>query len=418
MECGDWVETPPLDLNGPPKDLSAACRYHGLMDTQLETAPRTSRGWVITEGKPVRLDPTEFDPEAEKGLVKEYRISEIGRYLLNPGPIEIRKRLIGCEAHQTSSLPSRLIQRVPGWGKTRRPKPDVLLSGFKLKLPSFRDPNLDAHFKKLVDELREFDPFAKKLARLDSRRLSHLVGICEDIGGGYSYLKLQGTKEEKIRYLSSHAGRPVRVTIHRAHASDGLFELRAFPATGFNPDHSFRLYAYSRDGQPAACVLTGHGNLDFRLPDPQALKYLSLIEHVLSSSPEFRRCFDACFAGGYRPVRLFFNRQLEVDYSKANLPEIYRNVLRSSETAPSSRHLVKPVLNYLQVAVSLSYLLSPDCADQRLFTHICILHDLRALEPLRKSLPAVYAEMSQRAFSSEAGRYYVLDSITGTTHAD
>jgi hypothetical protein len=131
MECGYGVETPPLDLGGPSKDLSASCRYHRLMDTQLETATRTPRGWVITEGRPVRLDPTEFDPEAEKGVVKEYRISEIGRYLLNPGPIEIRKRLIGCEAHQTSSLLSRLIQRVPGWGKTRRPKPEVLLSGLQ-----------------------------------------------------------------------------------------------------------------------------------------------------------------------------------------------------------------------------------------------------------------------------------------------
>jgi hypothetical protein len=79
---------------------------------------------------------------------------------------------------------------------------------------------------------------------------------------------------------------------------------------------------------------------------------------------------------------------------------------------------VKPVLNYLQVAVSLSYLPSPENPDQRLFTHVCILHDLRALEPLRKSLPAVYDEMSQRAFTSEAGRYYILDSITGVTHGD
>jgi hypothetical protein len=389
------------------------------MDAQLETAaPSRPGSWVITEGRPVRQDPTEFDPEAEKGVVKEYRISEIGRYLLNPGPIEIRKRLVGCEAHPTPTPLNRALQRVPGWGKTRRRKPDVLLTGLKLKFPAFRDPDLDAHFKKMVDELRGFDPFAKKLARLASRRLSHLIGICEDIGGGYSYLKLQGSADEKIRYLSSHTGRAVRVTIHRAHVSDGMFELRAYPATGFDAANTCRLYAYSRDGQPAACVLTSLGNLDYRLPDPQAVKYLSLLEHVLSSSPEFRRCFEACFAGRCRPVRLFFNRQLEVDYSKANLPEIYRDVFRNSATALSGRNLVKPVLNYLQVAVSLSYLLSPDSVDQRLFTHICILHDLRALEPLRKSLPAVYAEMSQRAFSSEAGRYYVLDSITGSTHAD
>jgi len=387
------------------------------MDAHLAAAPRTPGSWIITEGKPVRLDPIEFDPEAQKGLVKEYRISEIGRYLLNPGPIEIRKRLVGCEAHRTPSALSRMLQRVPGWSKTRQRKPEVLLSGFKLKIPAFKDPDLDAHFKKIVDELRGFDPFAKKLARLDSRSLSQLIGICEDIGG-YSYLKLQGSNDDKVRYLSSHTGRPVRVTIHRAQISDGLFELRAFPATGFNPGHSFRLYAYSRDGKPAACVLTGIGSLDFRLPDPQAVKYLSLLEQVLSTSSEFRRCFDACVAGRCRPVRLFFNRQLEVDYSKANLPEIYRNILRRSETVPSSGNLVKPMLNYLQVAVSLSYLPSPGNPDQRLFTHVCILHDLRALEPLRKSLPELYAEMSQRAFSSEAGRYYILDSITGVSHAD
>jgi hypothetical protein len=388
------------------------------MEPQSGPTHRPHNGWVITEGKLVRLDPAGFDPEAESGAVKEYRISEIGRYLLNPGPIEIRKRLVGCEAHPAPTLLDRLMQRVPGWGKTRRRKPDMLLSGFKLKMPAFKDPDLDAHFRKMLEELRGFDPFARKLARLGPRRPAHLIGICEDIGGGYSYLKLQGSTDERIRYLSSHAGRPVRVTIHRAHVSEGLFELRAFPATGFNPAASYRLYAYGRDGRPAACVLTSLGHLEFRLPDPQAVKYLSLLEHVLSSSPDFRRCFEACFTGRCRPVRLFFNRQLEVDYSKANFPEIYRDVFRSSETAPSSRHLVKPVLNYLQTAVSLSYLPPPGEADQRLSTHICILHDLRALEPLRKSLPAVYAEMSQRAFSSEGGRYYVLDSITGTTHAD
>jgi hypothetical protein len=374
--------------------------------------------WVISEGQLVRLDPTEFDPEAEKGIVKEYRLSEIGRYLLNPGPIEIRKRLVGCEAHPALTGLSRWVQRVPGWGRVQRRKPEVLLAGFKLKVPAFRDPDLDAHFRKMVDELRGFDPFGRKLGRLAAQRPSQLIGICEDIGGGYSYLKLLGTTEDRIRYLSSHVGRDVRVTIHRAHVSEGLFELRAYPTRGFNPAVTYRLYAYSRDGQPAACVLTSVGNLDFRLSDPAAVKYLSLLEHTLSSSPDFRRCFDDCFLGRSRPVRLFLNRQLEVDYSKANFPEIYRDVFRSSETAPSSRNLVKPVLNYLQMGISLSYLPSPGSTDQRLLTHSCILHDLRALEPLRKSLPAVYDEMSRRAFSSEAGRYYVLDSISGVAHAD
>jgi len=374
--------------------------------------------WVISEGRLARLDPTEFDPEAERGVVKEYRLSEIGRYLLNPGPVEIRKRLVGCEVHPARTGLGRVMPRLLRRSADRRRKTEVILSGLKLKLPSLKDADLEVHLRRMVDELRVFDPFGKKLARLDTRQISHLVGICEDAGGGYSYLKLQGSTEDKIRYLNSHVGRDVRVTIHRAHVSEGLFELRAFPAAGFTPAHAYKLYAYTRDGQPAACVLTSLGNLDFRLPDPQAVKYASLIENSLNFCAGFRKAFETCFAGEARPVRLFFNRQLEVDYSKASFPEIYRDAFRASETAATQRNLVKPVLNYMQTAVSLSYLPSPDSSDERLLTHICILHDVRALEPLRKSLPAVYAEMNRRAFSTEAGRFYVLDSITGAAHAD
>jgi hypothetical protein len=388
------------------------------MDSPSGTAGLHPGSWVISEGRLARLDPTEFDPEAERGVVKEYRLSEIGRYLLNPGPIEIRKRLVGCEVHPVRTGLGRVMPRLLRRSVDRRRNSEVLLSGLKLKLPSLKDADLEAHLKRMVDELRVFDPFGKKLARLEPRRISHLIGICEDVGGGYSYLKLQGTTDDKIRYLNSHVGRDVRVTIHRAHVSEGLFELRAFPAAGFSLAHAYRLYAYSRDGQPAACVLTPLGNLDFRLPDPHAVKYASLVENTLKFCGDFRKAFDACCAGKARPVRLFFNRQLEVDYSKANFPEIYRDVFRASETAPTQRNLVTPVLNYMQTAVSLSYMPSADGGDERLLTHICVLHDMRALEPLRKSLPAVYAEMNRRAFSTEAGRFYILDSITGAAHAD
>jgi hypothetical protein len=388
------------------------------MDAPNGTGRTPPGTWVVSEGRLTRLDPTEFDPEAERGVVKEYRLSEIGRYLLNPGPVEIRKRLVGCEVHPASTGLARVVPRLLRRSVDRRRRTDVILSGLKLKLPSLKDADLEAHLRRMVDELRVFDPFGKKLARLDTKRIAHLVGICEDTGGGYSYLKLQGSTEDKIRYLNSHVGRDVRVTIHRAHVSEGLFELRAFPTAGFNPANAYRLYAYTRDGQPAACVLTAIGNLDFRLPDPQAVKYASLIENTLKFCAGFRKAFEACFAGAARPVRLLFNRQLEVDYSKANFPEIYRDAFRASETAATHRNLVKPVLNYMQTAVSLSYLPSPDRSDERLVTHICVLHDVRALEPLRKSLPAVYAEMNRRAFSTEAGRFYVLDSIAGAAHAD
>ena len=113
------------------------------------------------------------------------------------------------------------------------------MSGFKLRIPGMKDPDLEAHFKRIADELRGFDPFAKKIARLKTARLSHIIGVCEDIGGGYSYLKLQGSGEDKLRYLTANVGRDVRVTLHRAHLSEGLFELRGFPRASYNPANAF-----------------------------------------------------------------------------------------------------------------------------------------------------------------------------------
>jgi hypothetical protein len=379
-------------------------------------------GWIISEGKLVRLDPADFDPEADRGTVKEYRISEIARYLIHPGPVEIRKRLIGCEVHTARNGARRLLRRLlparANAQKASRRDSEVLLSGFKLRIPGMKDPDLEAHFKRIADELRGFDPFAKKIARLKTARLSHIIGVCEDIGGGYSYLKLQGSGEDKLRYLTANVGRDVRVTLHRAHLSEGLFELRGFPRASYNPANAFRLCTYTRDGESAACVLTSLGNVDFRLSDPQALKYLNLLEHTLKANPELRRAFDSCFLGSGRPLRLFFNKQLEVDYAKANLPEIYRDIFRTVAADASHRNLVKPVLNFMQTAVSLSYLPANEVGDGKLFTQMSILHDLRALEPLRKSLPALYAEMSKRAFTAETGRFYLLDSITGAAHAE
>jgi hypothetical protein len=50
-------------------------------------------------------------------------------------------------------------------------------------------------------------------------------------------------------------------------------------------------------------------------------------------------------------------------------------------------------------------------------TDISVLHDLRALEPLRKNLPHVYSAVVKQATVSEAGRFYLLDSINGYNNA-
>ncbi|MBT8372352.1 MAG: hypothetical protein KJO34_15405, partial [Deltaproteobacteria bacterium] len=157
--------------------------------------------------------------------------------------------------------------------------------------------------------------------------------------------------------------------------------------------------------------------IDFYLSDYDLIKHMHLLEQSLKANPSFNKMFMLCIEGQATPIKLFFNRKLEIDYSKTALPAIYQDVFKALKVELNQRNLIKPVLNYLQLGVSLHYFHLADSLEDRMLTHISVLHDFRALETLRNNLPHVYSEILKRAFSSEAGRFYLLDSINGYTNA-
>ena len=142
-----------------------------------------------------------------------------------------------------------------------------------------------------------------------------------------------------------------------------------------------------------------------------------MLEQSLQSDSSFSRAFHLCIEGQATPIKLFFNKKFEIDYSKAALPEVYLDVFKTLNLELNKKNLIQPILNHLQIGISLSYILLSDSEQDRMHTDISILHDLRALEPLRKNLPHVYSELEKRAMISEAGRFYLLDSINGTSNA-
>lgn len=377
--------------------------------------------WVIAGGRLIDIDLSAFDPAADKGRAKEYRISELGRYLLNPNPIEVKKRLVGGEIHYRKSRLQKLIgpfRPSPKNGDVVAGKKgpndgDIIVSRFKLCIPKMKDPDLQAHLQMITDELKGYDSFSRRLAQLEQARISHVIGICEDLGGNFSYLKLQGTTEEKLNYLTNSITNDVGVILNRSYVAEGLFELRGFNFSTFRSDNSQRLLTYSKDGQLAACVLTPNDAVEFFISDPSLLKCVHLLEQCLHADSLFNETLRRCLRGEFRPVKLFFNNQLEIDYAKANFPAIYREVFRENQVDLRQRNLVKPVLNHLQTGISLSFLPAAASADERLFSHITVLHDFRALDSLKKNLPSVYSEIGKRLSVSEAGRFYLLDSIKG-----
>ncbi len=386
------------------------------MEELRDPAAPAAGPWVITEPRRIEFDVQAFDPEADPVPGKAYRVSALGRYLLHPGPIEIRKRLIGAEIHATS--PSRRGLRVFRRLGRRPNAGELLLSGLRLRLPRFRDPALGAHFDRLADALRHYDPFQRRLARLDPRRIAHVVGVCEDPGHGYTYLKLLGTTEERLRYLAANVGREVRVTVHRAHSVPDTFDLRACPPEAFGPEGWVPLLTYSRAGRPSACVLTAAGRLEFRLVAPEELRYLMLFETSLRQCREMQRALLSFRQGALRPLRLTFEPAGDAGEAEGGIPPIFRELLPPEAGGSRFGSLIRPALRTMRTTVTLSGLRPSENGGEELLFIRCVLHDLRALEPLRKTLPAVYAEIRRRAVPTDAGRFYVLEETTGTGHVD
>ncbi len=377
--------------------------------------------WIISQGRNTEVNLKGMIDGNVTGPYKEYKISDISRYLLNPHSIEVKKKLIGGEIHYKQGVLKKIGKSfrkiLPNTSRRQRKRqptsPELIISRYKLRIPPMKDPDLEAHLNQFFGLLRSYDSVPKKLALLDPHKIFEIIGICEDIGGNYSYLKLKGSIEEKIKYLENSFSKDVGVVLNKAYIADGLFELRGYDFESYRPERSYRLISYTNEGGPAACVLTSHNKIDFYLSDYNLIKHMHLLEQSLRTNPSISEAFIRCVKGQATPIKLFFNKKLEIDYAKTALPAIYQDVFKTLDVELNQRNLVKPILNYLQIGVSLNYILPEEGQEDRMYTHISVLHDFRALEPLRKNLPQVYSALLQQAFSTEAGRYYLLDSING-----
>ena len=215
-----------------------------------------SRIWIISKGRSSDIDLARMVEGNATGPCKEYEISDIGRYLLNPNSIEIKKKLIGGEIHYKQGPLKRIRKAfhkiLPGSAKRLKKNPafapEVIISRYKLQIPPLKDSHLESHLNKIIDQLRPYDSFAKKLVQLDPRKILQIVGICEDVGGNYSYLKLQGSIEEKIKYLGNFISKDVGVILNKAYIADGLFELRGYDFLSYDSAKIYKLITYKTGG--------------------------------------------------------------------------------------------------------------------------------------------------------------------------
>lgn len=386
-----------------------------MNDQQIHTG--LEKLWVVS---PPRVARFAIDhPVLKKAgptTAREYRISSIGLYLISPAPLNVRRRLVGCEIHWRFSRISRWLRPLhwlSGKKTTGQKPPLSLIMDFPNPVASPFDTNLKRHIDRLYDGLRPFDSFFQKLEGINPDQVNRVAGICEDDTAIRAPVTLDGAPWEQLEFVGRHAGRQIEVRLKRAHVANGLFEMKGFDFIHFDPRTAHRLIRFVYEGRPRACVLNEDHSVAFWLDDVKLVNYLQLFEYCIEHNHPLRESLIQCIQGKAAALRLAFNPHLEIDYSQAPLPAVFQDAIGRTPLADPHDRLIKQNLNQYQVGVSFNAMALQESGRSELCTHISILQDLKALEPIKDQLPDLFAEMAKRAAQSEEGQFYLLESIRG-----
>jgi hypothetical protein len=376
--------------------------------------------WIISDGTPVNLDLSNICKEPVSGLVTEYRISELARYLLNPNAITLEEKVVGCKVYYlkaASGFMKRVFGKKSGKKKARSDKNghhvQEIISASGLGAPTFCDEGLNAHFKRIGELLRPYDPVQKKLASLDGDKIDDIKALCEDIGRNRYQLNLQGSISDKISFVANSLSQKTKVVANRAYLLNGLFEMRGFNFNDFNVNNSYRLIKFFQNEQVRYGVLNRNYQVEYWIEDTVLVNYIHLFQQCIKSDPKLREALTLCMKSKAKPLKLFFAKQLGHDYTDKHLPMVYRTVFNAYKISQNEKETIADTLNKFQSIISFNYVPLSGLERSKLCTNISVMHDFRALKPIKEQHPEVYSEINKKASVSDAGKLYLLDSMRG-----
>jgi len=390
------------------------------MPNQIHNKTIPNKVWIISDGRAINLDLSSIISEQVSGPVTDYRISEIARYLLNPKPIKLEEKVIGCKVHYKmppGGTIKRLINKLTFQKKDPSNTADTytedILSTSKLDPPSFEDDALNLHLLRVNEQLRPFNPVQKKLSSLDRDTVNELTATCEDIGRNRYQINLQGSINDKVNFILNSLTKKAKITIKKAYLLNGLFDFRGYLFESFNTNNDFHLIKFSQNDKTKYCVLNRDYKFEHWVTDNTLINYLHIFEQSIQTDPKLKEALNLCVKGRAKPLKLFFSTQTEQSYTEKHLPMVYRKMLITHNIAPNEMEIITDTLNNNQSIVFFNYVPTSGPSQQKLFTNISVMHDLKALESIKDRFPRIYSEIIKKTTDSDAGKLYLLDSMRG-----
>lgn len=411
-----------------------------MLNEKNTRQPSTEKVWFISSGQDAKANKKTARHAGEATTAVTYKISEIADYMLNPASLEIQSMLIGCNIHHNQTHRSgvrksranksgshkfgawyqKLLNKVkPGkinqGLNTQSQLPEMVISEMDSEPGQIKDKSLRLHIRDIYNQLKPYDPVIKTLSGLDGQSVSDIEGVCRDEAGNLTNIALSGTLDEKISYIINNLLKQVPLALKKAYMGDGLFEMSGFDFSAYKPENTYRLVNSMEKGKRQAYVLSNDQKVRYHVENIEFVFYLQLLEQLLKVNPELMNALAMCIADKAKPSKLFFKRQLGIDYTPEQIPEIYQEVFKKYNIDVSQKKIVANALRDRQLGVSFMYVPQNDSGEKCLETNLSVLHNYRALEAIKKEAPQVFSEIGNMAATTDVGKFYLLDKYNGST---
>jgi hypothetical protein len=87
--------------------------------------------------------------------------------------------------------------------------------------------------------------------------------------------------------------------------------------------------------------------------------------------------------------------------------------MHAFKISPDIKEVITEVLNRHQSIVTFNYVPCSGVGKNKLYTNISVMHDIKALEPIKSTMPELYSEIDKKTYTSDVGRLYLLESLRG-----
>jgi len=379
--------------------------------------------WLISNKVHPQLNSVNPFEDVEPDRVLEYTISDLARYMLKPDPIQVKNRLIGCKIiykkpsvaaleHKIKLFFSRFFRKKQVDISADTLEETIISDQFNPPLPEMKDPALRKHVDRIKALLVPYDPFFEKIAALDPAKIAGIAGVCDGPEGNRIEVNLDGTIPRKIEYIIGHLQKEIGIVLAKAYMGKGMFDLRGFDFESYYAGNAYRLVIAVRNGQYEAYVITPKGGIDFRVEDTALVKYLHFFQSSLKTNCQLCNLLNESVQGRIRPLRLLLTKELEIDYFKTDLPEVYKEVLDANTITLEAKKTIVQALNRKQVGILVTYL--PDVnqdGQAKTATRVYVMHHVEALAAVKETLPHLYKQIDQKLGVLETEKYYLMDSI-------